>query len=252
MEVSPAVTVPGRRLGKLPPKFDPRTLRLASYIEKRKLPRIPSAHTLSHKTVAAFPDLGMMRNDALGDCTVAAIGHAYQTWTVYGGVGPWRPTDDAIVTVYDRVNGGADNGAAMLDVLNTVRDTGIGGRRIYAFVAIDPTNHDQVRTAHFLFGGIYAGASMPRAAQDQAVWDVTTGNGSEPGSWGGHAFYVPDYAKKTNRCVTWGALQSFTWEWWDRYVDEAYAILDADFIGPDHRSPAGISFAALANDLKGL
>lgn len=251
METSAAVLVEGRRLGKLPPKFDRRTLRLATYIEKRKLPKVPAAHTLSKKTLAAFPDLGMMRNDALGDCTCAGLGHAFQTWTTYGKA-PWRPSDADVVALYDKVNGGVDEGANMLDVLNKARSEGIGGNKIYAFVAIDPLDHDQVRTAHFLFGGLYAGANLPVAAQTQKVWDVTSGNGSEPGSWGGHAFNVTDYAKTTLTIVTWGETQKMTWEWWDRYVDECYAILEEDFVGADRRSPQGFSLTKLEADLKGL
>lgn len=254
MEPNRNVVLPQHRLGKLPPKFDRRTLRLATYIEKRKLPKVPMRHTLSRKTLAAFPEIGMMKNDVLGDCTCAAIGHCYQSWTVYGKK-PWRPTDAQVVEVYNRINGGRDEGAAMLDALNSVRERGMGANKIYAYVAIDPQNHDQVRTAHYLFGGIYAGAMLPVAAQKQMnpkVWDVTIGNGSEPGSWGGHAFNVIDYAKNTLTIVTWGELQKLTWAWWDRYVDEAYAVLEEDYVGDDNRSPQGFSLKKLAADLKGL
>lgn len=243
--------VPGRRLGKRAAKFDKRTLRLAKYIEKRKLPKVPLTHTLSKKTLAAFPDIGKMKNDALGDCTCAGIGHAFQTWSAYGGE-PWRPTDAQVVEVYDRINGGRDEGAAMLDALNSVRERGMGGNKIYAYVGIDPQNHDQVRTAHFLFGGIYAGANLPVNAQTQKVWDFVPENGSAPGSWGGHAFNVIDYGKKMLTIVTWGELQKMTWEWWDRYVDEAYCILEEDYVGDDKRSPQGFSMKHLAADLKGL
>jgi len=245
------VVVPGRRLGKLAPKYDPRTLRLAKYIEKRKLPKVPLTHTLSKRTLANFPELGMMRNDELGDCTCAAIGHSWQSWSTYGKK-PWCPSDANVVEVYNRVNGGVDQGAAMLDVLNSVREVGMGGNKIYAFVAIDPLNHDQVRTAHFLFGGIYFGAGLPVSAQRQTVWDLVEGNGSEPYSWGGHAMSIIDYAKPTLTAVTWGDLQKLTWAWWDRYVDEAYVVLEEDYVGEDNRSPQGFSLAKLAADLKGL
>mgnify|MGYP001559152837 CR=1 FL=1 len=240
-----------RRLGKTAPKFDPRTLRLASYIEKRKLPKVPATHTLSKKTIGAFPILGMMRNDQLGDCTCAAIGHMYQTWTTYGKK-PWVPTDDAIVEAYNAINGGVDRGAAMLDALKHARHNGIGGDKIYALVAIDPRNHDQVRTAHLLFGGLYVGASLPVNAQQQDVWDLVPGNGSEPGSWGGHAISIIDYSPKGVTCVTWGSLKKITWSWWDRYVDESYCILEEQFVGDDNRSPHGFSFKRLAEDIKAL
>lgn len=242
------------RLGKSAPKFDVRTLRLAHYIEKRKLPKVPLTHTLSARTLAAFPQLGMMRNNDLGCCTVSSIGHMEQTWSAYGGK-PWRPTDAEIVEVYGRVNGGVDEGAAMLDVLKTLKRDGIGGNKIYAYVSIDPLDHDQVRTAHFLFGGLYVGANLPVSAQDQlevGPWDVTVGNGSEPGSWGGHAFNVVDYSLAGLTCVTWGQLQKLTWAWLDRYCDEVYAILEEDYVGDDKRSPQGISLAKLAGDIKAL
>jgi len=251
METSRQVTVAGHRLGKKPAKYDKRTLRLATYIEKRKLPRVPLTHTLSRRTLAEFPDLGMMKNDVLGDCTIAALGHAYQTWTVYGKK-PWRPSDEAIVEAYNRINGGRDEGAAMIDALNTAREKGIGPNKVYAYVAVDPQNHDQVRTAHLLFGGLYFGANLPQAAQSQAIWDVTEGNGSEPGSWGGHAMNVIDYGRKHLTYVTWGKLQKATWGWWDRYVDECYAVLEEDYVGDDNRSPQGFSLRRLAMDLKGL
>jgi hypothetical protein len=256
-EATPAVIVPGRLLGKKAAKFDRRTLRLARYIEKRRVPVIPRRHNLSKKTLKTFPLLRMMRNDILGDCTCAAIGHMFQTWTVYGLV-PWEPDDEAVVEMYNKVNGGVDEGAAMLDVLNAMRKEGmiLNGptirNRIYAYVSVDPTNHDQLRTAHFLFGGIYIGANLPVSAQGQKLWDVGEGPAAVPGSWGGHAMNVVDYDSGGVTFVTWGALQKATWAWVDRYCDEAYAILEEDYVGEDKRSPQGFSLKRLAKDLLAL
>jgi hypothetical protein len=251
-EATNAVIDSKRRLGKLPPKFDKRTLTLPGYIEKRRLPKVPKTHALSKKTLSAMGGrVGMMLNDVLGCCTIAALGHSHQAWSVYGGK-PWRPTDDEIVEAYDRVNGGEDNGAYMLDVLNMARKEGIGGNRIFAYVSINPLNHDQVRTAHYLFGNLYFGANLPVSAQDQKVWDVVEGNGSEPGSWGGHAMNAWDLTPTGLVVPTWGAMQRMTWAWWDRYVDECYTILEEDYVGEDKRSPQGFSLAKLAKDLKAI
>jgi hypothetical protein len=250
--VSTAPLLAGIRLGKKQPKYDPRTLMLARYIEKRAKPKIPQGHNLSRKTLKAFPKLGLMVNDSLGDCTVATLGHGEQTWSTYGGA-PKCPTDAQIVAAYDRVNGGVDEGAYMLDVLNLARHDGIGGNRIFAFVGADPLDHDQIRTGHFLFGGLCAGANLPVSAQDQldkGVWDVVPGHGSEPGSWGGHEMYVIDYVKRGPIVVTWGQLQSMTWAFWDRYVDEVHCVLSEDWIGADKRSPQGFSLSKLAADMK--
>lgn len=251
METVPYLSAPGRRLGKKSPRFDKRTLRLASYIEKRRLPKVPKTHNLSRKTVKAFPDLGMMLNDEIGLCTCAALAHMQQTWSVFGGK-PRCPSDDQILEAYGRINGGVDEGAAMLDALKLARREGVGGNPIHAFVAIDPRNHDQVRTAAFLFGGLYVGLMLPRSAQFQDVWEIAEGNGSEPNSWGGHAASIVDYSPKGVTVVTWGALQRMSWEFLDRYCDELFCLLEEDYVGSDNRSPQGFSLNKLAADLKGL
>jgi hypothetical protein len=215
------------------------------------VPHVPKSHNLSRKTVKAFPELGMMLNDEIGLCTCAALAHMEQTWSAWGGE-PRRPTDDQVLEAYNRINGGRDEGAAMLDALKMARNVGIGGNPIYGFVAIDPQNLDQVRTAAFLFGGLYIGLMLPRSCQFQQVWDVTEGEGSEPNSWGGHAASLVDYDHKGVTIVTWGALQRMTWTFWLRYVDEAFVILEQDYLGPDKRSPQGFSLQKLAADLKGL
>jgi hypothetical protein len=139
-----------------------------------------------------------------------------------------------------------------------LRNVGLGGRKIDAFVAVNPLDHDQVRTAQYLFGGLYAGASLPGnlaeviSRKDATTWDMTPGNGSEPGSLGGHCMSVPNYGKGGPVFVTWGRLQPVTWKWWDRYIDELYCLLSPDYLGADGTSPEGFSQAKLMDDLKGL
>lgn len=250
-EATPETIELGRALGKKSPKYDKRTLRLASYIEKRKLPKVPQTHRLTRRTLKNFPDIGKMLNDVLGCCTIAALGHSFQAWTSYGKR-PWHPTDQEIREAYDRVNGGGDNGAYMLDALNMARNVGIGGNKLYAFVAIDPQNHDQVRTAHYLFGNVYFGAGLPVSAKAQKVWDVGEGPAFAPGSWGGHAMNAWDLTPKGIVVPTWGEMQTMTWAFWDRYVDECFAVLEEDYVGDDKRSPQGFSLSKLARDIKAL
>jgi hypothetical protein len=49
--------------------------------------------------------------------------------------------------------------------------------------------------------------------------------------------------------VTWGRLQELTWLFWDRYVDEVYAILSVDFLDEAGQAPNGFDLAALTADL---
>ena len=249
--MSAMVVAPIGKLGKKAVKYDRRTIAISPYIQRRKLPKIPLTHTLSKRTLATFPDLGMMGNDRYSDCTCAALGHMEQTWSVYGDK-PTRPTDSEILAAYSLINGGVDEGAAMLDALKMARNVGIGGRKIYGFVQVNPLDHDQVRTATFLFGGLYLGANLPISVRSQETWDTGEGAEFSPGSLGGHAMSLIDYAAKSVQLVTWGRVQRVTWAWIDRYVDECYGVLSAEYVGDDNRSPQGFSLAKLAADLKGL
>lgn len=114
-----------------------------------------------------------------------------QEWTAYAS-DEVVPTDDEIIkaysaiTGYDPLTGVNDNGAVEIDVLNHWRRTGIAGRTIRAYVAVEPGNHDHVKDAVELFGNCYIGVGLPISAQRQRVWSVPPGGpvgDGEPWSW---------------------------------------------------------------------
>ena len=51
---------------------------------------------------SGITDWGMMMNDALGDCTCAALGHLIQAWTAESGT-EYTPPDSAILTAYEKL-----------------------------------------------------------------------------------------------------------------------------------------------------
>jgi hypothetical protein len=55
-------------------------------------------------------------------------------------------------------------------------------------------------------------------------WTVVANDG---GIVGGHCVYVKAFNGTGPICKTWGADQQMTWEFWDKYFDEAYAVIDA-------------------------
>lgn len=240
------------RLGKLPRKNDPRTLRLAKYLT-------PEATYPDHVDwTAEVPSWPMYGNDSLGDCTCAAAGHAIQAWTAAAGR-PATPTLDEVVAAY-WATGSDDSGRFELDVLNYWRTQGVGGHKILAYVAIDPKNLDHLRYAIATFGGVYTGAALPLSAQGQAEWtlvgDGKTG-GAAPGSWGGHAIPYQAYDTRTPNgaqggelvCVTWGALLKLSEAFHLAYCDELYAIVTEDWLEANGASPTGLDVAALLADL---
>lgn len=249
------------KLGKQAARHDPRTLLLASYITTA-LPAPPASFDLTTKVGANW---GMMDNDQIGDCTCAAAGHLIMEWTANAGKKMVTPTDKQIVAAYSAITGynpttGAnDNGAQEIDVLNYWRQTGIASHKIGAYVALEPSNHNYVMDSVYIFGGCYIGLALPKSAEAQTQnhqpWSVPpggpTGDG-KPGSWGGHAVPVMAYDARGVTVVTWGALQTMTWSFWEAYCDEAYAILSNDYLTGKKSTPQGFNLQQLQADLADL
>ena len=252
------------KLGKQPPRHDPRTLLFATYATAALAAPPPS---LDLTTKMKLP-WGMMDNAQIGDCTCAAAGHLMMEWTANAQSKIFTPSDKQIVAAYSAITGynpktGAnDNGAQEIDVLNYWRQTGIAGHKIQAFVALEPSNTTHIMDGTWIFGGCYIGLALPNTAkaqtQNHQPWSVTslgtTGDGA-PNSWGGHAVPVVAYDARSLTVVTWGALQTMTWGFWAAYCDEAYAILSPDFLKPKGGQPVtpnGFNLAQLQEDLADL
>lgn len=245
------------KLGRAPVRDDERTLRLATYLDAPALPPAPRARDWLSK-VRSWE---MYDNDRIGDCVPAGAAHLITAWTANDGGPPVVPTDADVISAYtaiagyDPATGAGDNGCVMLDALNYWRTRGIGGHRIGAYVRVDVRDHAQVKQAINLFGGLYCGAALPLAARSQLsgwLWRTSRGGpvgAYAPGSWGGHCIHVGAYKTASLSCTTWGRTMGLTWSWWDTYVEEAYAVLSPDWLGPDGKSPTGLDITALTADL---
>lgn len=243
------------KLGKLSPRVDPRNLKMAKYLSV-DLP-FPDQCEFYSKMSAPW---GMMLNDQLGDCTCAAAGHMIEQWTVNAGTGI-IPTDSDILAAYEAITGynpsksNSDQGAVELDVLNYWRNTGIGGHKIGAYVVMNPADINHIKAAVSIFGGAYIGIALPLAAEAQDIWNTDTDDGSiawDPGGWGGHAVEVCGYDAYQLTIVTWGQLKRMTWGFWQKYCDEAYAIISPDFLIGGLKTPAGFDMATLTSDLQAV
>ncbi len=224
---------------------------LGDYLQPSGLPPPKPSYDYSAKV---GPDWGMMKNDSTLDCTCAAAGHAVQEWTKIASGNEVTISDDDILAAYSAVTGypANDNGAYEIDVLNYWRNTGIGGHKIQAYVALEPKNIDHVKDSIEIFGNCHIGLALPQTAQDQTVWTVPSGGATGPGapdSWGGHAVIVVGYDPRTLTVVTWGKLKQMTWQFWQSYCDEAYAVLSPDWFTKDSRTPEGLDMTALTADL---
>lgn len=227
------------KLGKHPARNDPRTLKLAQFFSDTA-PIAPDAMDWFSGITA----WGMMANDNLGDCTCAALGHALQAWSAATG-SEYTVHDQVIVDAYSKWCGyvpgdeSTDQGGNEIDVLNSFRRDGLGGKTLLAYADPSVKNPEHIKQAVYLFGGLYIGLALPITAQDQKTWDVVVNsNDNQPGSWGGHAVQVLGYDAKTLTCVTWGELKQMTWDFFGVYCDEAHALLMGDwatFAGKDFK-----------------
>ena len=238
------------KLGKRAMRHDHRTLMLARYLTP-SLPAAPASVDYSH----GITDWGMMLNDRYGCCTIAAIGHAVQTWTANALGRELTVPDSTILKYYEQwdgynpANSSTDQGGVELDVLKHFQQEGFDSTKLDAFAAVD-FGSDLVKSAIWLFGGAYIGVELPIRAQDQDVWDVG-GNGAadQAGSWGGHAIYLVEYDDHGLTCITWGKLKRMTWAWFHQYCSEAYALISEDWLGSNGKTPSGLDLDTMKLDL---
>jgi hypothetical protein len=237
------------RFGKHPPKQDYRTLRFKKYLTPELAAPPASYDVLARvyqKVSASDPTtlFPMDGNDALGDCTIAALAHAE---TVYSGlIGKQHiMAKKSVVKLYMHLTGGVDSGLNELDVLNYWRQNKVSGDKIFAFATIDVKNHDHIRQAIALFGGVYLGFQV----QQNCIEEFNARKPWTPGplTQDGHAVYAVGYDAAGLTVLTWGNTQKATWGWWDECVDEAYAILPPE--AKNAGFAPGFNFAQLESDL---
>lgn len=246
------------KLGRNPKKIVPGHLKLATYL-KPSLPA-PPPHV---NWIWGLTDFGLMLNDNEGDCTCACAGHMIEIWT-HDDTGkeiivPDSAVQAAYVAVtgqegaaYDPATGANDNGCAISDVLAYWQQTGIGGHKLQAYLSVDPSNKDHVKQAIQLFGGLDIGVNLPLTAKNQVggVWTVESATDDDvPGSWGGHCVNLCTFDQYGLTCITWGATQRMTWQWFFTYCDEAWALLSPDWFAAGE-APLGLDLAQLLIDLK--
>jgi hypothetical protein len=205
----------------------------------------------------------MYDNDQYGDCTCAAAGHMIQNWTG-NAAAEVTPPDATVLKFYEHFVGTPpppDEGCDMLTVLRYWRKTGLDRHKVTAFTALDLQNQAQAQSAAYLLGGIYIGVALPDSVVPPGgdylsiPWVVPPGGpvgNAAPNPQNGHCIPAVGYDAEQLWIVTWGALKSMSWDFYDAYADESYAIVSRDFLGSAEESPEGFNLAALETDLAQL
>jgi hypothetical protein len=255
--------------GKQPATPDPRDLKFGTYRTAAALPAPPD--DWGYDNVIAAGGWGMLGNDQWGDCVWAGAAHEHiLTSTVAGH--PATFSDAAVLSDYSAATGfdanaGApgsnptDRGTNVRSALGYRRSTGIvdanGVRhKIGAYLALDLPriqggDFAEVAEAAYLFGAVGIGFQVPQTAEtefsEHKMWSYHAGSPNV----GGH--YVPIVAHRRHiECVTWGRVQPMGARFAEHYVDEAWAIVNPDFLDVNGASPAGFDMAQLMADLNQL
>jgi len=253
------------KLGRLHRAYDPRVPHMSALMAGKTLAPPPPSVDYTKGMPA---NLGMMLNDTLGDCTCAAFYHALQVWSFNADPPIDTESDNDVKLLYEQAcgykpsAGGEGPGGNEQKVLKYILTKGApagtnGGTRdkIAAFVEVDPRITDDVKRCIADCGVAYIGFNVPAflmpapPAQPPAVWDVQPTNTK---IIGGHAVVLAGYDVNGARVISWGSYYTMTWAFFATYVDEVYAIADADWITKKGTSPGGMSLADLEAQMQAL
>lgn len=248
------------KLGLKPPTHDDRDLKFAAYL-KKALPPHPA--TFGHLKEMAQVPWQMLGNDQYGDCAYAGSAHETMLWNKLRGVDV--PFDTKVVlqcygeqTGFNPATGEGDNGTDMREQMKYRQKTGIldvnGNRHIIgAYTWLEPGNWNQMLQACWMMDSVAIGFRVPSSVMDQfnsgKKWDVTHHDGPIEG---GH--YVPGFGLNSAGdlvLVTWGREQAMTRAFYEKYCDQACAIVSLEVM-VDGKSPEGFAMDDLISDLSSL
>lgn len=220
----------------------PRAKHLLRYLGVSRAP-VPVSYDWSDVVLA----WGMLGNDTVGDCTIAAVGHAIDLWTAAAGKPRLMTAAEALsgysaATGYLPADPATDQGADPQDILQWWCGHGfLAGAQndnLAGFASITPTNKDEISRSIYELGGAYLGIELPAAieaafADPTQEWDLPAGQSLSglwlPGSLGGHAILAVGYDSAGVIFISWGARYRMSWPFWLAYGSEAYALLSRDF-----------------------
>ena len=181
-------------------------------------------------------------NDKWGDCLCAAVAHAA---TVFHGMVNklFVPEEYEVINKYKEISGATTPpgpGLRSRQVLEPLKHKGLFGEKIMFYVPFDPRNHEYMKLAIRYLGGVFIGFNFQKSDiktfEDHKPWDFVPGDLDGTG----HAVFAYAYDDTGIDMFTWGSEQHGTWNWVDKRVDEAYAILpleahDKSFVYVDYK-----------------
>lgn len=242
--------------GKIAYKHDKRTLRFRDIINEHDKDKIiPESFDWATR-IKPSHNWGDYGNLKLNNCTFVTAAYLIMIWKSYKAPQIYRPGVYTIIDDYCELLKDAkpedkslksvlEAGGEPLEAMKVLkywRKNGIDGHKIIAFAKLSYNASKKQRIAElkravYLYGGCFIGVNIPRSVEKQwqqsKKWDIIRG---VPGGdarrrlWFSHAMLVTGYTEKDIRVVTFGKEEILTWEFYLKYVDEAYALFDERFL----------------------
>jgi hypothetical protein len=241
-------------------------LKFRDYLTKG-LPTPPA--TFDYSPDASSSIANIYDNDTLGDCVIACLGHevGVVTGNADGG-SPFMFTNQQIINLYSAIGGyvpgnpATDQGCDIQTMLNYWVKNGApsGSNKILGWIAVDPTDMNQVRVALYLFETLIFGIELPDAwvnNMPQAsgfTWDVA----GAPDPSNGHCICGVSASPQGIGIATWGMTGTITNAAVQQYAGSAdggelYTVITQEMISKaTQKAPNGFDFAALVADFDSL
>jgi len=200
----------------------------------------------------------MLKNDQLGNCTIASLFHLVQAMSSFGGTVDeiQLGTDDEAVRAYTDIDGynakdpSTDQGGDPSHVFHMWLAQGItiaGVSNMPLAVFRLPVNNIALcRTTLAYLGPLVLDVALPIVAQTQDTWAAPaalTGNAA-PGSWGGHQLICTRLGASSMNLPTWDLVKTAELNWWSAYVEQVWAIIHPLWLRAG-MAPSGFDFAQL-------
>jgi|SRR5579872_1530 len=244
------------KLGRRPRAFDNRIPSFTWLTREKALPPPPDAVDWT-KTLPV--DLHMFQNDSIGDCVEAAYYHALQVWSENAKPPIWTVPDLDVVKLYELSSGynpndpNTDQGSVLQTVLAYLVKNGapVGQQaqhrhKLAAYVEIDVSRLDDIRRVIAECGVCYIGFNVPAYLMNSGppqVWDLNPAGDNT--IIGGHCVALAGYQAEGLHLISWGQTYRMTWPFFAHFCDEAYAMIDPDWVEKRGTTPGGLSLAEL-------
>jgi len=240
-----------RKFGRKPPKNAP-ALMLASF-----LTGIIPDHPTSEDYLSQLQNWQMLGNDQYGDCVAVTWANMRRLVTAALSTENY-PTMNQVIALYKTQNPNfptQDDGMDIQTCLEYLHSLGgPDGMKVVAFAKVDLSNLDEVKAALAIFGCLWLGINVQRANMTEfdrgQPWDYVPGSPID----GGHSIIGGGYtglASNDVRFITWAQETGFTDNFWNKQVEEAWAVIWPEQLGTIEFQE-GIDLNLLAADYKAL